>query len=542
MNLYSLFEAGWLDKLMGNNTKPLDPNDRKTPATVSDKDIMAMNKPAGPTGPSATGNWEHLLKHLTTVIQQYKPHKSPQEAEDEAMNFIAAENQKGIRDPKQILSDLWRDLDAMPDEFTGYVDDKSSDDLDADMKSRFDNLQKSMFVEPKIEHVSGPDERGNKIFSVTDTLNAIRRKKMPPQRLIADLVYNKIHNSKHLIGALDKAEVTTKEMFNHIDTNIELWFDDVLPTLKDPNRETWKVNDTTYYIPGEQAIDKLAFDYTSAMLTQKQNSKKYESVNESVNSHDKLVATVANYMYVKHPEIFTQHGDGYVMTVVDDVVSKWEQQDEPMQDIKAYALEVMDALGADRTNEAIATIKTDYKGHHLVNADGEEVQSYPKNVEGLKKARNTLYINNKGLNTMKQEGLNEAFEAALEKLSLNESVTINTTTTSEGDDTVTVTATNEDAYELVALLKAAGLPHKADEVEAQIVAMPSCGEQVEEELANEPTDDVMNGDMDDMNTQSGGLNRRKMQFKHSYRQGDNPMAMNEENLLRGLWDLYKEAK
>ena len=316
--------------------------------------------------------------------------------------------------------------------------------------------------------------------------------------------------------------------------------------------EHLKVHGTELYIPKPEIISALATSTLATVFNKnpevaKQMDQKFvkavqkESINESVNTHDKLIATVANYMYVKHPEIFTQHGDGYVMTVVDDVVSKWEQQDEPMQDIKAYALEVMDALGVDRTNEAIATIKTDYKGHHLMNADGEEVQSYPKNVEGLKKARNTLYINNKGLNTMKQEGLNEAFEAALEKLSLNESVTINTTTTSEGDDTVTVTATNEDAYELVALLKAAGLPHKADEVEAQIVAAP-CGEQVEEEFANEPTDDVMNGDMDDMNTQSGGLNRRKMQFKHSYRQGDNPMAMNEENLLRGLWDLYKEAK
>ena len=303
-------------------------------------------------------------------------------------------------------------------------------------------------------------------------------------------------------------------------------------------------DDDVYNIKGEEyaALSTKTKELLASKVYQRMSVK--ESLGESVDTHDKLVATVANYMYVKHPEIFTQHGDGYVMTVVDDVVSKWEQQAEPMQDIKAYALEVMDALGADRTNENRAQVKTDYKGHHLTNADGETVASYSKDADGLKKARNTLYINHKGLNTMKQEGLNEAFEAALEQLSLNESVTINTTTSSEGQDTVTVTATDEDAYELVALLKAAGLPHKADEVQSQIVATP-CGQSiempVEEEFANEPTDDVMNGDMDHMNTQSGGLNRQKQQYRPAAR-GDNPMAVNEENLLRGLWDLYKEAK
>jgi len=516
MNLYSLFEMSRGERLVTRLRRAL---------------ANKLKKTFGQTDQEA----------LVNSTKFYPDGMSEEEARKAAKQ--AGINLNG--DPDSISDEeLYRQM-GMPPVFSGSgrkmtnpdvaVDTKDVDELDQEMQTRFNNIQRSAFAEPKIEHVSGPDERGNKIFSVMDTLNAIRRNKMPPQRMIADLVYNKIHNSEHLIGALDKADVTTKEIFNHIDTNVELWFDDVLPMLKDPDRETWKVNNTTYYIPGDRVIDDLALKYTSAMITQKQNSKKYESVNESVNSHDKLVATVANYMYVKHPEIFTQHGDGYVMTVVDDVVSKWEQQDEPMQDIKAYALEVMDALGVDRTNENRAQIKTDYKGHHLVNADGEEVQSYPKNAEGLKKARNTLYINHKGLNTMKQEGLNEAFEAALEKLSLNESVTINTTSSSEGEDTVTVTATAEDAHELVALLKAAGLPHKAEEV------MASCGEQVEEEFANEPEEDVMNGDMDHMNTQSGGLNRRKMQQKYANPLGDNPLAESDD-LLRGLWDLYKEAK
>jgi hypothetical protein len=447
--------------------------------------------------------------------------------------------------------ELYRQM-GLPPVFSGSgkkmpdpaIDVKDVDQLDQTMSQHFGNLEKAATAAKNLTHIAGPDERGTKIFSVPETMRAIRSGKMTPQRLIADLIYNKIHNTPLMSDALDAAEITTREIFTYIDSTVDLWFDDILPNMlaTNVNIEQWQLpNKTMYYIPSDSDITSMATRYTQDMLQQHNQRKKYESVNESVNTHDKLVATVANYMYVKHPEIFTHHGDGYVMTVVDDVVSKWEQQDEPMQDIKAYALEVMDALSVDRTNENRAQIKTDYKGHHLVNADGEEVQSYPKDAEGLKKARNTLYINHKGLNTMKQEGLNEAFDAALEKLSLDESVTINTTTTSEGQDTVTVTATDEDAYELVNILKAAGIPHDKAQQYAPAPCDAAIAMPVEEEFANEPHDDCCNGDMDHMNTQSGGLNRRKMQQKYANPLGDNPLAESDD-LLRGLWDLYKEAK
>ena len=428
--------------------------------------------------------------------------------------------------------------------------DSTRDELPTnDLKSRFDDLEKAASnptIPPgvKIYPDSIPLSKGT-----LATLN---------QRSFMQNVKDGLYNAQAVLGnqlfgiMVDKNWLKLfPKSFNALNNVHESCYrvaQDWIDNQRLPNTyEHINVHGIEMFIPKTEIVNKLATDVIADVASRFPDVAKYttdvvqkESINEAVGTHDKLVATVANYMYVKHPEIFTQHGDGYVMTVVDDVVSKWEQQDEPMQDIKAYALEVMDALGTDRTNENRAQIKTDYKGHHLVNADGEEVSSYPKDAEGLKKARNTLYINHKGLNTMKQEGLNEAFEAALEKLSLNESVTINTTSSSEGEDTVTVTATAEDALELVALLKAAGLPHKADEVQSQIVAAP-CGEQVEEEFANEPTDDAMNGDMDHMNTQSGGLNRRKMQQKYANPLGDNPLAESED-LLRGLWDLYKEAK
>jgi hypothetical protein len=44
------------------------------------------------------------------------------------------------------------------------------------------------------------------------------------------------------------------------------------------------------------------------------------------------------------------------------------------------------------------TIKTDHKGSHLTNADGEVVQSFAKDRAGLKDARQAMYKNYKGLN------------------------------------------------------------------------------------------------------------------------------------------------
>ena len=49
------------------------------------------------------------------------------------------------------------------------------------------------------------------------------------------------------------------------------------------------------------------------------------------------------------------------------------------------------------------TIKTDHKGSHLTNADGEVVQSFGKDRAGLKAARQSMYKNYKGLNMKKPE-------------------------------------------------------------------------------------------------------------------------------------------
>jgi len=192
-------------------------------------------------------------------------------------------------------------------------------------------------------------------------------------------------------------------------------------------------------------------------------------------------------------------------------------------------------------NEA-AIVFSDANGHHLKNADGEIVQSFEKTPEGLRAARNALYAdyNVLSMEKPKESTMNEYEEKY--NTALNESLTINTTAGTDQSDTVNVTATDEDAHTLVAILKAAGLPYK--EQEARLMATTPCGadvgEQVEEEYANTPNDANDYSSTDTLLKIQGGLNREKKQFRREY-PGDNPMAVNEENLMRGLWDLYKKV-
>ncbi len=188
-------------------------------------------------------------------------------------------------------------------------------------------------------------------------------------------------------------------------------------------------------------------------------------------------------------------------------------------------------------NEGAATVFSDAKGHHLKNADGEVVQSFDKTPEGLRAARNALYANYNVLSMEKpkESAMNE-FEEKF-NTALNESLTITTTAGTDQPDNVSVNATDEDAHTLVAILKAAGLPYK--EREAQLVAATPCGEQVEEEYANEPEEKTMSVDYM-VNQLSGGLGKQQKMYRKEY-PGDNAMAVNEENLMRGLWDLYKKV-
>lgn len=139
-------------------------------------------------------------------------------------------------------------------------------------------------------------------------------------------------------------------------------------------------------------------------------------------------------------------------------------------------------------------------------------------------------------------------QAAESGMSVNTSMDTKT-----GRKSVTVTADGEAAEQLAAMLKMAGLagaghataePEQHGEEHATIVvASPeehSEEQEVEEEYANDPQEEYV--DTDVIMAQGQDLNRPKKQYQHSYKQGDNPMAMQENTLEGRLASLYNSIK
>ena len=128
--------------------------------------------------------------------------------------------------------------------------------------------------------------------------------------------------------------------------------------------------------------------------------------------------------------------------------------------------------------------------------------------------------------------------------------------TRTGKKTVSVNADGAAADQLMQMLKMAGMgggeaeakpemmqaqPSMADHI--KVISVPlahqdggfdfgAAGQEVEEEYANEPNTQTQ--PIDTQLRQGNDLNREKTQHKHSYRQGDNPMAMREAAELAQL--------
>jgi hypothetical protein len=141
----------------------------------------------------------------------------------------------------------------------------------------------------------------------------------------------------------------------------------------------------------------------------------------------------------------------------------------------------------------------------------------------------------------------ESFNAKLDSM-LAEGMNMNMSTDSEGHNSLTVTATDEDAKSLAEILKMAGLGGNSN---GYTDACPSCGQspcgcdhiEEDQDLANS-ADNTMYADTDYMvNDLSGGLNGQKTTGQTTgapinsqpQRQG----AMTEETEQR-LWNLFKK--
>jgi hypothetical protein len=118
------------------------------------------------------------------------------------------------------------------------------------------------------------------------------------------------------------------------------------------------------------------------------------------------------------------------------------------------------------------------------------------------------------------KGVYEAYESQFQEM-VAEDITVSTHQSSTGDDTVTVTATQDDAQSLVELLKMAGMGR---EMYQKYDPSTESEEAVTEENSGNTADATEYGDVDELvNRLSGGLNGMKLQYAKGYK-GDNDIT------------------
>jgi hypothetical protein len=152
-----------------------------------------------------------------------------------------------------------------------------------------------------------------------------------------------------------------------------------------------------------------------------------------------------------------------------------------------------------------------------------------------------------GAGGMFGKGVYESYDVKVEDI-INETLSISTSQSTDGGDSITVTATEEDAHQLADILRNAGLGNQSQEPQAVIVT--NTGEEVQEDLANAPQEEV--ADTNELvNNISGGLNGPKKQYNKGYA-GDNSAGaglkgyiaqqttLSEESLLAQTKNLWKQ--
>jgi hypothetical protein len=130
--------------------------------------------------------------------------------------------------------------------------------------------------------------------------------------------------------------------------------------------------------------------------------------------------------------------------------------------------------------------------------------------------------------------------------------------TKTGRKTLSVTADGEAAEQLAQMLKMAGILNHGEHSEmhdephdemggvhapiatGKIVLVHPQGDMMGEAYANDPDEKYV--DSDTITDQGADLNRKKKQYKHSYRQGDNPEAIKLEEKLSRLYNDLKVRK
>lgn len=179
-----------------------------------------------------------------------------------------------------------------------------------------------------------------------------------------------------------------------------------------------------------------------------------------------------------------------------------------------------------------------------MDKDGDKKEPMKKAVDDKKK---NPFGNKKELDECGMPGPMSPVGGAETESGMNISGSMDTKT---GRKTLTVTADGDAAEDLAQMLKMAGVVgHEHDhggmeEPEAhatgKIVLINPHADMMGEAYANNPDEKYV--DTDTITDQGADLNRKKKQFKHSYRQGDNPEAIKLESRLQSLYDSLKVKK
>jgi hypothetical protein len=177
-----------------------------------------------------------------------------------------------------------------------------------------------------------------------------------------------------------------------------------------------------------------------------------------------------------------------------------------------------------------------------MDKDGDKKEPMKKAVDDKKK---NPFGNKKELDECCMPGPMSPVGCAETESGMNISGSMDTKT---GRKTLTVTADGDAAEDLAQMLKMAGVVgHDHGGMEqpeahatGKIVLINPHANMMGEAYANDPDEKYV--DTDTITDQGADLNRKKKQFKHSYRQGDNPEAIKLESRLQSLYDSLKVKK
>lgn len=261
-------------------------------------------------------------------------------------------------------------------------------------------------------------------------------------------------------------------------------------------------------------------DYISEAKKEEMDEEKTEEGNEFSGQLAKAKASGA--------EEFEVDGKKYPVKESDDIADDKEAAEDDDEDLQE-SQDIYEAHVYHRVKHVDG--KSDYQ-HHKTFKDEEEAQDYAKNwnkKHGDDKKTAIVKVKKVGeaINRNPYEALEECYDGAMMQKEQESGMSINASTdTRNGTKSLTVTASGESADQLADLLRLSGLAggDRAMEAEPE-VEIHAMGE----EYANEPHVEVQG--LQPQLQQGTDLNKPKTMHKHSYHQGDNPMAMREAREL-----------